>query len=76
MMNIPSSRLNIPGEENVDVINLKHSQSHIPHIIDRHFVFPAWHMSKKTWITVLLSKDLDWEYFTSLVEESRRLVEG
>ena len=33
-------------------------------------------MSKKTWITVLLSKDLDWEYFTSLVEESRRLVEG
>ena len=75
LMDIPSSKLGLSGEEKVDVINLKHSQSHIPHIIDRHFVFPAWHMSKKTWITVLLSKELDWEYFTSLVEESRRLVE-
>ena len=75
MMNIPSSRLNIPGEENVDVINLKHSQSMIPSLIDNRFIFPAWHMNKKTWITVLLSPDLDWGFFSSLLEESRRLVE-
>ena len=75
MMNIPSSRLNIPGEENVDVINLKHSQSKIPSLIDNRFIFPAWHMNKKTWITVLLSPDLDWDFFSSLLEESRRLVE-
>ena len=75
MMNIHSSRLSIPGEENVDVINLKHSQAMIPSLIDNHFIFPAWHMNKKTWITVLLSSDLDWDFFSSLVEESRRLVE-
>ncbi|MGN0831118.1 MAG: MmcQ/YjbR family DNA-binding protein, partial [Candidatus Ornithospirochaeta sp.] len=75
MMNIPSSRLNIPGEENVDVINLKHSQSMIFSLIDNRFIFPAWHMNKKTWITVLLSPDLDWDFFSSLLEESRRLVE-
>ena len=75
MMNIPSSRLNIPGEENVDVINLKHSQSMISSLIDNRFIFPAWHMNKKTWITVLLSPDLDWDFFSSLLEESRRLVE-
>ena len=40
LMDIPSSKLGLSGEEKVDVINLKHSQSHIPHIIDRHFVFP------------------------------------
>lgn len=75
MMNIHSSRLSIPGEENVDVINLKHSQSKIPSLIDNRFIFPAWHMNKKTWITVLLSPDLDWDFFSSLLEESRRLVE-
>ena len=75
MMDIPSSKLNIPGEENVDVINLKHSQSMIPSLIDNRVIFPAWHMNKKTWITVLLSPDLDWDFFSSLLEESRRLVE-
>ena len=75
MMNISSNKLDIPGEEKIDVINLKHSQSDIPSLIDHRFIFPAWHMNKKTWITVLLSSDMDWEVFSSLVEESRRLVE-
>ena len=75
MMDIPPSRLKMQGEENVDVINLKHTQSKIPSLIDNRYIFPAWHMNKKTWITVLLSSDLDWDFFSSLVEESRRLVE-
>lgn len=75
MMDIPPSKLNLHGEENVDVINLKHTQSKIPSLIDNRYIFPAWHMNKKTWITVLLSSDLDWDFFSSLVEESRRLVE-
>ena len=75
MMDIPPSKLKMHGEENVDVINLKHTQSKIPSLIDNRYIFPAWHMNKKTWITVLLSSDLDWDFFSSLVEESRRLVE-
>ena len=75
MMDIPPSRLKMQGEENVDVINLKHTQSKIPSLIDNRYIFPAWHMNKNTWITVLLSSDLDWDFFSSLVEESRRLVE-
>ena len=75
MMDIPCSRLKLQGEERVDVINLKHTQSKIPSLIDNRSIFPAWHMNKKTWITVLLSSDLDWDFFSSLVEESRRLVE-
>ena len=75
MMDIPPSKLNLHGEENVDVINLKHTQSKIPSLIDNRYIFPAWHMNKNTWITVLLSSDLDWDFFSSLVEESRRLVE-
>ena len=76
MMHIPSSKLGIPGEEKVFAVNMKHDEESIPSVIDRHFVFPAWHMSKKTWITVLLSADLDWNYFSSLIERSRELVEG
>ncbi|MGN1163229.1 MAG: MmcQ/YjbR family DNA-binding protein [Candidatus Ornithospirochaeta sp.] len=75
MMRIPSSRLGIPGEEKVCAVNLKHDEKAIPALIDRKFVFPAWHMSKKTWITVLLSPSLDWDFFSSLIERSRELVE-
>ncbi|MGN1190288.1 MAG: MmcQ/YjbR family DNA-binding protein [Candidatus Ornithospirochaeta sp.] len=76
MLSVSSSKLGIPGEKKVDIVNIKHSQSDVPCVIDHHFIFPAWHMNKKTWITVLLSKDLDWDFFASLVEESRNLVEA
>lgn len=75
MMHIPSSKLGIPGEDKVFVVNMKHDEEAIPSLVDRRFVFPAWHMSKKTWITVLLSPELDWDFFSSLVERSRELVE-
>lgn len=76
MLSVPSSKLGLPGEKKVDIVNIKHSESHVPFVIDHRFIFPAWHMNKNTWITVLLSKELDWDLFTSFVEESRELVEG
>ena len=76
MLQIPSCKIGLKGEGKVDIVNIKHTESNVPCITDHRFIFPAWHMNKKSWITVLLSKELDWDYFASLVEESRTLVEG
>ena len=42
---------------------------------DRHF-FPAYHMNKTHWMTVLLDDGLDWEKTETVLEESFRLVSG
>lgn len=76
IMTIPINRLGLTGEQLVDCINLKHRASDMSNIVDGKTVFPAYHMNKKYWITVLLCEKTDWNLVESLVEESIHLVKG
>lgn len=62
------------GNEDVWVVNMKHDADDIPSVIDRLSVFPAWHMSKKHWITVLLTAITDFEKLCELTQRSFELV--
>ncbi len=64
------------GDEEVWVVNMKHDADDIPSVVDRHSVFPAWHMSKKHWITVLLTAVTDFEKLCELTCRSYELVGG
>lgn len=74
LMRIPASRLGFGDNSLITVVNLKHDSSDIPSVIDRKTVFPAWHMSRTHWITVLLSAESDWENIGKLVDRSYFLV--
>ena len=64
------------GDEEVWVVNMKHDADNIPNAIDKHSVFPAWHMSKKHWLTVLLTAVTDFEKLCKLTKRSFELVGG
>ncbi len=74
VMKVKYRQLGIPGEEFVDAVNLKADCEKIPLLIDRKTVFPAWHMNKKHWITVLLSAVTDFELLCRLTAESHELA--
>lgn len=76
LMTIPISRLGLPGESLIDCINLKHRPDDIDQVIDEVTVFPAYHMNKKHWITVLITPKSDRNRIISLIEESINLVKG
>ena len=77
MMKIKYKQLGVgSGDENVWVVNLKHDADDIPDVVDRHSIFPAWHMSKKHWITVLLTAVTDFEKLCELTLRSFELVTG
>lgn len=76
VMKIKFRQLGIPGDEDVFVVNLKADCERIPEIVDKRTVFPAWHMNKKHWITVLLTAVADWEKLCMLTERSFELVNG
>lgn len=46
-----------------------------PLLIDRRSVFPAYHMNKKYWITVLLTSVTDFDRLCRMTERSYELVE-
>lgn len=62
------------GDEEVWVVNMKTDHAEIPNLIDHKSIFPAWHMNKKHWITVLLTAVTDFEKLCELTQKSYELV--
>ena len=60
--------------DQVLVLNLKGQPDHILERIDNCRYFPAYHMNKKHWFSVLLDAQTDWDQLTSMLAESYRLV--
>ena len=52
-MEIPRSRLGLAGEGTLNVVNLKISPEMLPSLLQERGVFPAYHMSKTHWVTVV-----------------------
>jgi len=55
--------------------NVKLNPDLIENLIDKKHFFPAYHMNKKYWITILLDSDTDLNLVKSLIDESFKLVE-
>ena len=74
VMQIKYRQLGLTGEEAVWVVNMKAQEDAIPSLVDKKSIFPAWHMNKKHWITVLLTAATDFENLCSLTDTSYELV--
>lgn len=74
VMKIKYRQLGLTGDENVWVVNMKAEQDAIPNLIDHKSIFPAWHMNKKHWITILLTAATDFKKLCELTEKSFVLV--
>ena len=62
------------AEEIVEVVNLKADPDVIPALVCRSGIYPAWHMNKKHWISVILDDTLFDDEVFELISESHRLV--
>lgn len=62
------------NEELVEVMNLKADPQRIRSLTNRSGIFPAWHMNRTHWISVILDDILTDEQVMELIRENRRLV--
>ena len=76
MMNIPYKTLGIEKEGTVDIINLKNEPSKVQELIDYQNYFPAYHMNKKYWITIVLNNNIDMKEIKKRIEESYNIVDN
>lgn len=59
LMTIPKSKLGFESNANIDVVNLKCAPEIMDNLWEIRGVFPAYHMSKKHWLTLALDGSCD-----------------
>ena len=58
----------------VKILNVKYPANKILEIIDNKNIFPAYHMNKKHWISIVLDKNIKLETIKELIDISYSLV--
>jgi len=70
MMDIPKSKLGLPGDEMMDVVNLKCDPVMLGSLLGEPGFFPAYHMNKTSWITAALDGSVEEDKLQFLLERS------
>ena len=76
MSNVDYSKLNKNPDitTKVKILNVKYPTDKILEIIDNKNIFPAYHMNKKHWISIVLDKNIKLEIIKELIDISYSLV--
>ena len=75
-MTVKKDRLGFKTDETVEVMNLTAPKEKVPQIIDNKTFFPAYHMNKQSWFTILLENVDDYGQVFDLIDNSYLKVKG
>lgn len=74
VMEVPRSRLGLPGAEPLDIVNFKCDPILISSLRGETGIFPAYHMNKTSWITAALDGSVPAETIELLLDVSYELT--
>ena len=74
-MTISYKSLGLMAKGTLDIVNIKLPPEKVLELIDSVHFYPAYHMNKKHWITIILDKEVDELLVQQLLAESYSLVE-
>jgi predicted DNA-binding protein (MmcQ/YjbR family) len=74
VMEVAAKLLGLPQAGNVDILNVKLPPDQVTELCDRKQFFPAYHMHKKYWLTVLLDGSVPLARVEELLAASYALV--
>ena len=75
VMEIPFKRLGVMREGTVDVMNLKLGEAMVGSVRDERGIFPAYHMAKGAWVSVLLDGTVPDETILAFLDISHELTD-
>lgn len=76
IMDVPTNKLGLPGEELVDILDVKTDPLLSGSLRDGKGVFPGYHMQKGDWITILLDGSVDKQQILWLLDRSFAITSG
>ncbi|MFR0613972.1 MmcQ/YjbR family DNA-binding protein [Lactobacillus porci] len=77
LMTLPLGKLtgDERDQQEVAVLTVKQAEDRLPGLLKKAGFFPAYHMNKQNWLSVLLNGDLPDDQVLALVDESRSFTE-
>ncbi len=76
VMDIPKSKIGMPGDGLVDVMNVQVDPVMSGSLRATTGIFPGYHMNKEKWITVLLDGTIDMEQIAILLDISYDIADA
>lgn len=70
LMKIPLCKLRADGEGTAEIIDMRYPPEELPSKTDGELFFPAYHMNKKRWITVLCADGVHKEELFAMLDYS------
>lgn len=74
VMEVSLGVFSLPGEKKIEIVNLKTDPVMSGSFINGRDIFPAYHMSKSSWISVLLDSAVSEETLKLLIDVSYELT--
>lgn len=71
---VARNKIGLEGDEKIEILDVRVKTEDLEKIIDNKKFFPAYHMNKKSWLTVCLDGSVAEERIFSLIDESYRLA--
>lgn len=68
------NKVGLSTDEIVEIVDLRAEEDEVPELIVRRGFAPAWHMNKKSWVTVHLNGMVEFSTITELLDKSRVLA--
>lgn len=76
IMNLDKSKIKKGTKGEVEIINIKLEPKEIEELLKKDGFYPAYHMNKKNWITIILDNTLSDKDIMTLIDKSYNLSEG
>lgn len=70
VMDVPKNKLGLQGEDILEIVNFKCDPILLGSLLNEKGFFPAYHMSKVSWISVALDGSVEDEEITMLLDMS------
>lgn len=76
IMDIPGNKLGLPGEDKIDILEIKCDPLMSGSLLGEDGILPAYHMKKGSWLSVLLDGSVDRQTVFALLQMSYQLTKS
>lgn len=74
VLTVAGNKVGLSTDKIVEIVDLRADEAEVQELIHRRGFAPAWHMNKKSWVTVLLDGSVEFSTIAELLDRSREIA--
>ena len=74
ILSVKADKLGFDNDEIIEVIDLRADKELVPELLKQNNIYPAYHMNKKSWLTVILDGSMDFDKLCEMIDNSYLLA--